>query len=230
MQVKDVMSAKPITVTTRNSIWHAVQIMLKRDVSGLPVVDDNGEIAGIITEGDLLERIEIGRETPADVKSREPDKEQRISAYLKSHAWCVADVMTTEVIAVEQGTPLSEVASLMRKHRIKRVPVLQGRKLVGIVSRRDLLRILTAPASWNVASGDAALQRSVVTRLGEINDLHVAGLEVIAKDGIVRVCGTVTSEAERDLVRAIAETVPGVDGVRNDIRIAAPNLEKSTGP
>ncbi len=137
------MSTKVVTVSPSTSVRDIAALMIEKHVSGLPVLNDNGTLVGMVSEGDLLRRPEIGTEkhrrrwvsffTGADEQARE---------FTKSHALRAGDVMTEQVIHVSEETPLGDVVGLMEKHNIKRLPVLSDGKLAGIVSRVDLLRAL----------------------------------------------------------------------------------------
>lgn len=213
MLAKDLMTSKVVTVSTGNSIWHAAQKMLDHDVSGLPVVDDSGRLAGMITQGDLLHRIELGTET-APVAP-----EKRLDAYVKAHSWNVGDVMTATVISAEEQMPIHSVATLMDQHRIRRMPVVRDGKLVGIISRKDLLRVIAAARRDTIPPGDDAMRRAILARLTESPDLRGANLTVTVSGGIVHLAGTIGSDAERKAVRVTAECVRGVEGVRDHMQI-----------
>jgi CBS domain-containing protein len=218
MRAKDLMTINVVTVRPENSIWHAVQIMMDRDVSGLPVINDNGDLVGIITEGDLLRRIEFGTANSGgpDFFSAEP---HQINAYLKSLSWKVGDVMTNQLVAVEQDAPLSRVASLMDQRKIRRVLVVHDKKLIGIISRKDLLHAIAVPSLHEIAAGDEAMRLSIVTRLGEISELRNAQLKVIVFDGVVHLGGMVGSDTERSLACAVAESIRGVGAVCDEMQI-----------
>ena len=122
MKVKDVMAAKVVTVSPDNSVRRAAGIMLDKHVSGLPVVDDEGLLVGLISEGDLLRRCELGLHIIA-APEQSASLEERASAYVKSHAWKVADVMSRNVVTVDEEADLSHVAKLMAENGVKRLPV-----------------------------------------------------------------------------------------------------------
>jgi CBS domain-containing protein len=141
MQARDVMTTGVATISTDSTVREAARAMLERRVSALPVLDEADRMVGIVSEGDLVRRVELGTETQgswwllplADGAARD---------YRKTHGVAVREVMSQPVIGVRPATPLAEVAALMQKHRIKRVPVLENGRLVGIVSRADLVRAL----------------------------------------------------------------------------------------
>jgi CBS domain-containing protein len=219
MLTKDLMISNVVTVKPGNSIWHAAQKMLDHDVSGLPVVDDNDHLVGILTEGDLLRRIELGNERRDGIEPASVPLEQRIGAYMKSHSWNVDNVMTARVIAVEEETPIGGVATLMDQHGIRRVPVIREGRLVGIISRKDILRVIATATRDDIAPGDAAMRRSILARLGENIDLQDAHLTVTISDSVVHLGGTVTSNMQRGLARVIAESIRGVAGVCDHMQV-----------
>lgn len=220
MLAKDLMTSKVVTVGPGNSIWHAAQKMLDHDVSGLPVVDDSGRLAGMLTQGDLLHRIELGTETASAAP------EQRLGAYVKAHSWNVGDVMTATVISAEEETPIHAVATLMDRHRIRRMPVVCDGKLVGIISRKDLLRVIAAARRDTIPPGNDAMRRAILARLAENTDLRGAQVTVTVSSGVVHLGGTVGSDAERQAVRVTAESVRGVEGVSDHMQI----LESASRP
>jgi len=219
MKISEIMTRKVTTVSGATGVRRAARIMLDRGVSGLPVLDDEGRLAGIVTEGDLMRRAELGmsRADREDISA-----EQRARAYVKSHSWSVADVMTTEPVTVEEDTPVGRAAALMVERGIKRLPVMREGQLVGIVSRADLLRAIATANPDATAAGDDAIRRSVLTRLCEDVGLDEDMIAVTAAGGIVHLWGSVETEAEREAARVAAETVRGVAGVDVHMRVARP--------
>jgi CBS domain-containing protein len=147
MKASDIMSAPAVAVSAEATIVEAAKFLLKHRISGAPVVNDEGRLAGMVTEGDLFRRTEIGTEPDPRQRSQgsrvHPDTFRR---YLKSHGPQVKDIMTTDVVRVFDDTPLSEIAALFDLKKIKRVPVMRQREIVGVVSRSDLLRALVSAA------------------------------------------------------------------------------------
>ena len=139
MNAKDLMTEVPTTVSPEHSVWHATQIMLSEHVSGVPVLADDGLLAGIVTEGDLLRRTELGTAEAFPNPLQDADAVAR--AYVKSRSWKVGDVMTKNVITIDENAAVHEIAKLIDQHDIKRLPVMRKERLVGIVSRADLLKI-----------------------------------------------------------------------------------------
>jgi CBS domain-containing protein len=217
MRVKDLMKSNVVTVTPDNSVKHAAQIMLAKRVSGPPVVDDRDVLVGIITEGDLLHRSEIGAESRDSGKG---SVAERATAFVKNHSWKVADVMTRGVIAVEEETSVGRVAALMDDHHVKRIPVTREGRLVGIVSRVDLLRLIATAEPDDCAPGDTAIRRSILSRLGEAAFDDLVKLSVIVSDGVVHLWGNVGSTSERDAARVVSEGVRGVAGIVDHTRLS----------
>src|SRR5271157_295446 len=147
MIASDVMTRNVISVPPDATVAQAVELMLERGISGLLVVDASGVLAGIVTEGDLLRRDELGTERRRSWWLRMIASPGRQAGdFTRTHGRKVADVMTHDVLSVAADAPLAEIVALMEEHRIKRVPVLEGDRVVGVVSRADLLRALSVAA------------------------------------------------------------------------------------
>lgn len=216
MNAKDLMTAAPTTVCPEHSVWHVAQIMLAERVSGIPVVDDDGGLIGIVTEGDLLRRTELGTEGAFPDASQDADAMTK--AYVKSHSWNVGDVMTTDVITVDANATAREIATLIVRHGIKRLPVISNGRLIGIVSRADLLKIIASGRPDGQIRGDEAVQRAIVARLSEAGPVLSVQPIVAVESGVVQVTGDIRSPAERQAIRMIVEGVAGA-GFRDHLRI-----------
>lgn len=141
MQAQDVMTTKVATIGAGATVREAAKLMLERGVSALPVLDEKERVVGIVSEGDLVRRQELGTETTGSWWLLALT-EGAARDYRKTHATAVRDVMTRPVIGVRPTASLKQIAKLMEERRIKRVPVLDSGRLVGIVSRADLVRQL----------------------------------------------------------------------------------------
>ena len=147
MKAEDVMTRHVITIAADASILQALRLMLQHRISGLPVIDKKGTLTGIITEGDFLRRTETGTE-----RKRPRWLEFLVGPgtlandYVHSHARRVDEVMTCDIQTITEETPLEDVVAIMEKYRIKRLPVMRGTELVGIVSRANLLHALASVA------------------------------------------------------------------------------------
>lgn len=219
MLAGDIMTKAILSVTPDHSIRHAARIMLDHHVSGLPVIDGSGKLVGILSEGDLLRRVELG---PAAIKS---EGRQSAEDYIRTHGWRVADTMTSPVVTISETTPIDQIAALLSANRIKRVPVIDDGKVVGIVSRADILRGIIASPPDDSACSDEAIRLAITTRLHHELDLDLAQVSVTVSNGDAHLSGQVRSEAEQKAAYLVAETVNGVRGIINDLRVPsdAPN-------
>ena len=220
MKAKDVMTAHVVCVAPDAPVREALQLMLQRNISGLPVVDQGGSLCGIVTEGDFLRRAETGTERKRPRWLEFLLGPGRIAEdYVRTHARRVEEVMTTEVATVDEDAALDAIVSLMEKHRIKRVPVMRGDKVVGIVSRANLLHALAGIAD-EIAPGpkdDETIRNKVLAELDRQKWAPRQMIDVVVRNGVVELWGTVFDARERDAARVAAETVPGVKTVRSHL-------------
>ena len=229
MQAKDIMTAAVVTVRPDATVREIAGLLLERRISAVPVVDPDGRLLGIVSEGDLVRRPESGTGRPRSWwLSLLASPEEQAFAYVKSHGGHARDVMTREVVSVGEDASLAEIAGLLEKHRIKRVPVLRDGKLTGIVSRADLLHGLIArPAAPAVAgpvvTGDRAIRTVIEAAISEAG-VRPAFLSVVVSGGIVYLWGAVDSDVEKRAVRVAAETAPGVKEVRDEIGVLPPGV------
>jgi len=169
MHARDVMSTSVIAVEPQTSVQQIARTLLQRRVSAVPVVSPDGRVVGIVSEGDLIRCPEFDTQRPHPWwLSLVSDPEEEAREYVKSHGLVAQDVMTRNVIVVSEDTSLQEIAALLERHRIKRVPVVRGRELVGIVSRANLLHGLAVAGSQPAPAGDeSTLREAVLTELRE---------------------------------------------------------------
>lgn len=216
MKAREVMQRDVATVTPETSLGEAIELMLARRISGLPVVDAAGAVIGILTEGDLLRRVETGTQLRVPGwRAWLAGPGRGASDYVRTHARKVGEVMTQPVVTVEGGTALSEIVALMESRGIKRIPVLEAGRLAGIVSRADLLRVLgrLLPAAGTQAVADAELRRRVLAELDKQRWAPRSYLDVNVENGVAELVGLITDAREREAMRVLAENVPGVRGV-----------------
>ena len=218
MKVSDVMTRTPVTTGPDESLEDAVNLMLKTRVSGLPVVDAKGAVVGILTEGDLLRRVELGTARhPAGWLATFLAPGRAARDYIRTHGRKVGEIMTTDVVSASADTPLSEVVALMETQQIKRLPVLEKGRLIGIVSRADLLRALTRllPDRCVVATSDVELRKRVLAEVAKHPWAPRANVDATVEDGVVELRGAVTDDQERVGLRVVAENTPGVRAVHD---------------
>lgn len=222
MKASDIMATSVVTVTPDTSVQDVAEILLKNRISGVPVVDPEGRPIGIVSEGDLFRRAEsgTGHERSWWLKLL-MGRETLAAEFVKEHARRVADVMTRELVTAAPDTPVAEIASLLERHRIKRVPIVQGGRLVGLVSRANLLHALAtlrrqAPVS---PVADADLRKTIMARLEDEPWLSTSLINVTVTNGVVDTWGVVDSAAEKQALRVAIEEIPGVKTVNDNLVI-----------
>ncbi len=226
MKARDIMSTKVVTVNPATSVRDLAALMIEKHVSGLPVLNDNGTLVGMISEGDLLRRPELGTE-----KHRRrwasffSGAEEQAREFTKSHGLRAGDVMTEQVLHVSEDTPLGDIVNLMEKYNIKRLPVLSDAKLVGIVSRVDLLRALAVRQAVTLpppAEGDAAIRAAMNDVLATQEWAMSAMVNVIVSEGVMHLWGVIDSKDQSHALRVAAENIPGVKSVEEHLSFSLP--------
>ena len=217
MRAIDVMTKDVVTATPEMTVQDVAKLMINHRISGIPIVDGDRQLVGIVTEGDLLRRSETGTERQHSRWSEWFSPNSRLAAeYIKSHARRLADIMTRDVVNVSELATLGEIADLMEARRIKRVPVVHDGKLVGIVSRADLLRVLASGgANLPDDEGDRPIRSRLLAELRKQKWANPNELDIIVSDGVVYFWGIVGSEEERRALRVAAENTPGVRGIED---------------
>lgn len=220
MQVKDIMQTNVATVGADDEVSLAATTMAARRVSGLPVIDASGRVVGLLSEGDFLTRSELGRASSRSWWLDLVGAGESAADFVKAHAKFVKDAMITDVHTITPEASLATAAMAMESNGVKRLPVVLEDRLVGIVSRADIVRAFAslAPKTPEVASSDAKI--CSVLRKAITNEKSLAGLlvTVLARDGVVELWGLATTQAEIDAARIIAEQTPGVQSVEVQIR------------
>jgi CBS domain-containing protein len=218
MKTHDVMTWGAITVEPEASVARAVRLMLQNNISGLPVVDSKGQLVGMVTEGDFLRRGELGTQRQRPRWLEFLLGPGRLAAeYVKASGQKVAQVMTREAKTITPETPLEEVVRLMERHRVKRLPVVQDGKLVGIVSRADLLHALGSVARdlKSAAGDDATIREQIIAECAK--QRWAPHINVVVRDGVVGLWGVITDDRARDAFIVAAENVPGVKDVQDHL-------------
>lgn len=211
MQARDIMTTNVISINSAASIWNAIALMLSKGISGLPVKEDGGRVCGVLTEGDLLTRKEISSRLSAQA-GHAVTQEKDLERYIQRNGWCVADVMSRDVISALPETPVAELAATMSSRQIKRIPIIEHGRLAGIVSRRDILRAFSQSTQDAVAGGDDALRLAIVTRLRSDLGLENENIEVTVRNPQVSIKGTIQSELQRRAIKVLVEGVRGING------------------
>ena len=219
MRAHQIMTRPVITVTPETTIVEAANIMLQKHVSGLPVVDAAGKLVGVVSEGDFIRRSEIGTQRKRGRWLRfilGPGKSA--SDFVHEHGRKVSEVMTRSPLTITEDTALEEIVELMEKNNVKRLPVIRADKVVGIVSRANLLQAVASLAREipDPTADDDHIRNRVIEAM-ETNDWCPFGLSVIVKDGIVHLSGVITEERSRQAAVVAAETVQGVKQVHDHL-------------
>jgi CBS domain-containing protein len=228
MVARDVMTKRVVTVGPETPVQKIAQLLLERRISAVPVVDGEGRILGIVSEGDLIRRPEIGASPRRSWwLALLGDVEEGAAEYVKTHGGRARDVMTAKVITVAEDAPLGEIARLLEERRIKRVPVVRRGKLVGIVSRADLLRAL-ASAKARPRRGakptDQTIREKLLGVLEHEGWASLGPVNVTVTDGIVHLWGLIDSEEQRRALRVAAEGITGVRAVEDHLGTVPPYL------
>ena len=219
MKASDVMTRRVITIGRDASILEAARLMLQKRISGLPVVDDKGKLIGIVTEGDFLRRAETATER------RRPDWLEFLigpgrlaDEYVHSHGRKVEEVMTPDPRTVTDDTPLEAVVHVMERNHIKRLPVVSGDHIVGIIRRANLLHALASLAreAALTSKDDATIRDRVLAEI-EKQPWSGAGINVVVRNGNLELSGVVFDERQRQALKVAAENVPGVNAVHDHI-------------
>ncbi|HET8997751.1 MAG TPA: CBS domain-containing protein [Acetobacteraceae bacterium] len=225
MIVADVMTRNVISVPPDATVEDAAKLMLQRRISGLFVVDAQGQLAGVVTEGDLLRRDELGTQRHRPWWLRLLVSPGRQAAdFTRTHGRRVRDVMTQDAITVASGAPLEDVVELMEQHRIKRLPVTQDGKVTGVVSRADLLRALVVASRKEppVGDDDRSVRERILNALDAESWAPTTSLNVTVLEGVVDLWGTITNDQERRAICVIAENTPGVKRVKDHLVFIEP--------
>lgn len=223
MNAGDIMTRRVVSITPETTVAEAANLMLQHRISGLPVIDESGAVVGIVTEGDLLRRTEVGTERHHRRWVELLLGPGRLSReYVGAHARKAGDVMSDSVASVDPQTALSEVVQTMERRHVKRVPVVDGNhRLIGIVSRADLVRALATSLNRSAAMGSSAsddeIRESVLAEIAKQPWGPRYSIDVRVTDGVVDLYGTITDEYERSAVRVVAENVGGVKAVRDHL-------------
>ncbi len=233
MKALDVMARTVISVDPDATVLQAARQMLQHRLSGLPVIDKSGNLVGILSEGDFLRR----RETQTERKHSRwleflmgPGK--LAAEYTHSHGSKVAEVMTVDVCTVTEDTALEDVVELMERRRIKRVPVVRGKQVVGIITRANLMHAMvslarTAPKD---AKDDATIREKLLAEMQKEKWAPTAMVNVVVRGGVVELWGSIFDERHREALKVMAENISGVQAVKDHLVWIEPTTGMALGP
>jgi CBS domain-containing protein len=215
----DVMTTAVVTVRPETSIHEIAKLLCDHHISGVPVVEDEERLLGIVSEGDLIGHAQLAGELRRSWwQTFLNDPTVLAQHYAKSHGRTASDVMTREVVTVGETTSVADTARTLEQRRIKRVPVLRGGRLVGIVTRSNLLQVLaTADVSKPMNVADRIIRETLSDELAAQPWAHVLAKNIVVENGVVHLFGIVQSDEERHALRLAAENQAGVKAVEDDL-------------
>jgi CBS domain-containing protein len=232
MRAQEIMSRHVITIGADASVSEAIRLMLSHHIGGLPVIDAQGKLIGIISESDFLRRGEISTE-----KKRGRwlallvGEEQEALDFVRQHGRKVNEIMSPSPITVGEDTSLEQIVQLMESRNVKRFPVMRGEQLVGMVARADFL---SAIANGSLAAGrhsedDSRIRNAVIAALSRAS-WRPCALNVSVHEGVVTLRGTVKGDNARKAAVVAAENVRGVDRVKDQLsKVTYPPPEEDYG-
>ncbi|PZS15463.1 MAG: CBS domain-containing protein [Pseudonocardiales bacterium] len=198
MRAREIMTRSVVTVRSDTTVQHAAALLSEHGITSVPVLDEDDRVIGILSEVDV-----IRNRMPHDPRSHlRPETHQR-----PDPGHLVRDVMNNIVICLGENADIADLAALMLDNNLRAIPIVDGAHLVGIVSRRDLLRTLIRD--------DDLVRAEVVQRLDDFAG-EGARWKVAVDEGVVRIAGHFDDASQRESVMALARTVPGVLRVQTD--------------
>lgn len=219
MRVRDAMTKNVVSVSPKTTIADTLDIMVRSHISGMPVIDAAGQLVGMISEGDFLRRSELGTAKPGGswiAGLLLPG--QAAKTYAHMHGQRVGEIMSANVATIEPNAGLDEAVALMEKRRVKRLPVVEADKVVGMLTRADFIRALVEfirPAYEEQPISDGEIKRRIEAELQAQPWAPVASIEVAVENGAVALRGVLIDERQRNAIRAVAENVDGVRAVHD---------------
>ncbi len=223
MRASEIMTTNIVSVNVKDTVFDAAEMLLGARVSAAPVVDEEGHVLGILSEADLIHRVEIATGPRKSWVARLLETNAGAAReFVATHARNVADVMTRNVVTASVDATLGELVALIEKHKVKRIPVVRDGVLVGIVSRANLLEALLSREPEGTPAGaaldDKMLREAVSKALEDQPWSSRWPTTVVVSDGVVHLWGFVEGDAVRQAYRVAAENVPGVRRVKIHLR------------
>jgi CBS domain-containing protein len=219
MRAHQIMTRPVFSVLPDASVLEAAQLMLRHHISGLPVIDTAGKLVGIVSEGDFLRRSEIGTQRRRSRFLKLIIGPGRAATdFVHEHGCKVGEIMTHDPVTISEDTPLGTIVTLMEKNKLKRLPVTKGDRVVGIVSRANLLQAVASLAREvpDPTADDDHIRKRIIEALGR-NDWCPSSLNVVVRDGIVDLGGVITDDRSRQAAVVCAENIAGVRKVHDHL-------------
>ena len=227
MRARNVMTTHVVSVKPRTHIQNIARVLLDRQISAVPVIDEAKKLIGIVSEGDLMRRPEADTASPTSWWLRLlASPETLAEKYIKTHGRYAEDIMTRHVIAAEEDSTLEEIASMMEQRHIKRVPIVRDEKVVGIVSRANLLHgLVTAGVRNENATDDTEIRSKVVLALEREAGVRDEFMNITVSNGVVHLWGTALSDAEKKAACLAAENTDGVRAIKDHLNVLPPEAQ-----
>jgi CBS domain-containing protein len=225
MKAQDIMTRKVTTVSPDTSVRDIAALMVEKHISGVPVLTADGKIVGMVSQSDLLHRAEVGTERKRKWWfSMFADSDSLAREYAKAHGLKARDVMSRYVVSVRDDAELRDVADILDSRRIKRVPVVKEGRLVGIITRGDLVRALSQAQISKTAKkiDNAALHRTLHDRIRTQPWIDDSYISLTVNDGVVELWGFVVTADQHSALRALVEETDGVSRVVDNLSVAGP--------
>jgi CBS domain-containing protein len=225
MKAHEIMTRDVITVRPETSVRDIAGLMVEKHISGVPVLTDDGRIVGIISESDLLHRTEVETERRRKWWFRAfGDNKQLAQDFAKAHGLKAHEVMSRYVVSVREDAELRDVADILDNRRIKRVPVIESNRLVGIITRGDLVRALSRMQSSKETKkvDNATLHKTLHDRIRTESWINESYINVTVNDGVVALWGIVDTADQHSALRALVEETEGVERLEDKISVGVP--------
>ena len=226
MQVREFMTSDVITVRANTPVHDIAALMVEKRISGVPVLDANGQVIGILGQGDLLHRTEVGTERRHKWWLRVfGDPNALAREFSKAHGLIARDVMSKNVISIGPDAELREAADMLDRHKLKRLPVLENERLIGILTRGDLVRALTQAkiTKFPRVLDNGAIYKAINERMRSYGWLNSNLINIGVDNGVVQLSGFVQSTDQRDALRVLAEETEGVVRVDDQLKVGIPS-------
>ena len=219
LTASDIMTTDVITVAPETPVTEIAKLLYTRRISGVPVVEPDGRIIGIVSEGDLMSHVQaIGEQRRSWWLSAFSEQSMLARDYVKTHGRVAQDVMTSDVVTIAPEASIAEIARTLEQHRIKRVPVVRDGKLVGIVTRGNLMQALAIADTGRAANvDDRTIREQLMAELNAQPWTNMLAKNIVVQDGVVHLWGVVETEDERRALCVAAENIPGVRGVEDHL-------------
>jgi CBS domain-containing protein len=225
MKAQDIMTRDVTTVSPDTSVRDIAGLMMEKHISGVPVLTGDGKIVGMVSQSDLLHRAELATERKHKWWFRTfADSDALAREYAKAHGLKAHDIMSRYVVSVRDDAELRDVADILDSHRIKRVPVMQEGRLVGIITRGDLVRALSQVQISKAAKkiDNAALHKALHDRIRAQSWINDSYINLTVNDGVVELWGFVVTIDQHRALRALVEETDGVRRVEDQLSVAGP--------